>query len=75
MKKKSLTKKKNLGKIEEPSDREAKSSDKKEESYDKEKESSDEEEGESSDAKEEETTLSKWTTMPVIGFLLALNTS
>ena len=67
--------KESLGKIEEPSDREAKSSDKKEESYDKEKESSDEEEGESSDAKEEETTPSKWTTMPVIGFLLALNTS
>ena len=46
-----------------------------EEESDKEKESSDEEKGESSGNKEEETTPSKWTTVPVIGFLLALNTS
>ena len=40
-----------------------------------EEESSDEEKGELSSKKEEETSPSKWTTMPVIGFLLALNTS
>ena len=39
-----------------------------EESSEKEKESYDEEKG-------EETTLTKWTTIPVIGFLLALNTT
>ena len=46
-----------------------------EDSSDNEKESSDGEKGESSGEKEEETTPSKWTTIPVIGFLLALNTS
>ena len=46
-----------------------------EESSGKEKESSDEEKGELSSEKEEETSPSKWTTMPVIGFLLALNTT
>ena len=40
-----------------------------------EEESSDEEKGESSSEKEEETSPSKWTTMPVIGILLALNTT
>ena len=40
-----------------------------------EEESSDEEKGESSTEKEEETTQSKWTPIPVIGFLLALNTT
>ena len=74
--------KESLGKIEEPSDKEEESSNKEEESsdkneelYDKEKESSGEEKGESSGNEEEETIPSKWTTMPVIGFLLALNTS
>ena len=46
-----------------------------EESSDKEKESSDKEKGEPSDEKEEGRTPTKWTTMPVIGFLLALNTT
>ena len=46
-----------------------------EQSSDNGKESSDEENGELSGEKEEETTPSKWTTIPVIGFLLALNTS
>ena len=58
---------------EESSEQEKESADIEKETSDKEKEPSYKKE-ESSDT-EEESKPSKWTTMPVIGFLLALNTS
>ena len=65
---------------EESSEQEGHLPDKEKESADIEKETSDKKKGpsykkeESSDT-EEESKPSKWTTMPVIGFLLALNTT